>query len=527
MIQLKHLRHLEDALYESLQLHYQGFLLSSEYETMLMEIHSHSPLDIISYRVPSHVSIHRAPSKQCFSDPGIKVVGIWRVINGKVEFSSKPPLSNDGISDSLPHFLCLGEKFTCSLHNFAFSVRGLSTSVYGCSLECSVNHLPSQSLVKSPTPTFKDKMLFGKSWRRTFMRRLRRSRDGHDFDETWNENKPASDTNSTFTPRSESNSATRGAFILSTFPIVDKAREYLLKNRCILETGEIEWDALSDHIIEPLELECHTNRIGSLSGGCFRDIDPTVVLTVSSNTFVNAMTEVLLEHKLILVSSHVTRLVAFFESLLLCFSPLHWCHLYFPYLPLTYGDILQSPVPYLIGIRKKDYLELKEKSAIAEDVLSIDIDSDTILSTDNGEKPLPTAASLLKFLRANIVHSSKYYDDFSSGAHADSSTASTLVSSCQNFVKQYVGIIRLFHLKINADAQLLKDLISGNTVKDVPQSVHRRALDDASLALIDEKLCRIYFMHYANRKHTIEYDVSFVREILRTQSLSNYILNCN
>ena len=463
---------LKKHLHESLENSFQGFLDSAEYETMLAEIQRSVSLDSDPYNRPKHVSIHQC--SQFDSDPCETIIGVCRAHYGKLDVCYQTTPISEELQEALPHFLLLpkANRSASSLHSFALSVKGRLSLLYGSSLVC------SQRVVEHSD---------------------------------------------------EGDAVLQGAFVVSTMPYVDKARKYILKAKNILESSiDIPLKVLLDQVNESLGPE-------HLTTGPFpkqmRDIDFTIILSVDPNVFVRTMLACLTEHQIVIISSHASKLVAFTESLFMCLWPLQWCHLYFPYLPLTYANMLQSPVPYLVGVLQDEFNTLLKSNAAPRDALILNIDEDVIFANNIIEENLygQTTGDFIRKLRENISSSLKYHDDYGCSIDANANkemlTAQLWVSTCQQFVSRFLSIMRFFGLKMN----LITNVPEENSI-DVDNHGDGLLLStptegDGGVVLVDEKLCRLFFMKSSNqnKRGFIVYDKGFVKEMFRTQSLSNYI----
>jgi len=89
------------------------------------------------------------------------------------------------------------------------------------------------------------------------------------------------------------------------------------------------------------------------------------------DTVIEIMTFILLERKVLLISTHkalLTQVINCFASFL---YPLQWKHTFIPILPIVMIDILESPFPFLIGINPCEELEYVD---LETDVLKVYLD---------------------------------------------------------------------------------------------------------------------------------------------------------
>lgn len=91
----------------------------------------------------------------------------------------------------------------------------------------------------------------------------------------------------------------------------------------------------------------------------------------------------LLERKIVLCSKHLSVLHPVAETLMTLLLPLHWQGVYIPVLPSSLWDVLDAPIPYVIGVHA-DYLTSRSYRALAldaqedEDRIFVDLDHNRI-----------------------------------------------------------------------------------------------------------------------------------------------------
>ncbi|OQR94952.1 hypothetical protein ACHHYP_00798 [Achlya hypogyna] len=133
----------------------------------------------------------------------------------------------------------------------------------------------------------------------------------------------------------------------------------------------------------------------------FDTLDVSNVLTV--------FTAVLLECRILLISSQYTVLAVVAETLRTLIAPLSWPHVYVPVLPGRMLDYLQCPTPFLFGVQK-DLLDASLLSDLGDEVLCVDLDTSMVVQ---GEIPvgLPTPvwkrlhSTLRSCLKAHVTQS--------------------------------------------------------------------------------------------------------------------------
>jgi hypothetical protein len=92
---------------------------------------------------------------------------------------------------------------------------------------------------------------------------------------------------------------------------------------------------------------------------------------LTADMLVRAYAALLLEHRLLIVSSATSVLPLVCEVLLSLLSPLQWPHVYVPVLATGMHHVIESPCPYIMGIRS---LAALQSSTDLEGVTIIDID---------------------------------------------------------------------------------------------------------------------------------------------------------
>ena len=69
--------------------------------------------------------------------------------------------------------------------------------------------------------------------------------------------------------------------------------------------------------------------------------------------------------------------------------PFTWQHVYIPILPARLLDILQAPVPFLMGIDEEVLALAERQNLIPNEVVQVDLDQNAIMC-DGDTKPRPT-----------------------------------------------------------------------------------------------------------------------------------------
>ncbi len=112
------------------------------------------------------------------------------------------------------------------------------------------------------------------------------------------------------------------------------------------------------------------------------------------------LTAVLLEKKILLISSKKSLITQVTDGLLGLLHPYQWLHILIPMLPVNLRAYLDAPVPFIIGLEDHD-LEQLDLSHM-HDVMQVYLDSNEIICVDSlpglPEKPKKTLLTRLKAL---------------------------------------------------------------------------------------------------------------------------------
>ena len=88
----------------------------------------------------------------------------------------------------------------------------------------------------------------------------------------------------------------------------------------------------------------------------------------------------LMEHKILLVSSQYSILTVCAEILASLLFPMRWCHLYVPLLPRFICPMLDAPVPYLCGVVRENWLYAQQ--FVSRETIIVDLDRNTVAIGD-------------------------------------------------------------------------------------------------------------------------------------------------
>jgi len=84
----------------------------------------------------------------------------------------------------------------------------------------------------------------------------------------------------------------------------------------------------------------------------------------------------IMEHKILLVSSQYSILTVCSEILVSLLFPMRWCHLYVPLLPRFICPMLDAPVPYLCGVVRENWLYAQQ--FVSHETIIVDLDRNTV-----------------------------------------------------------------------------------------------------------------------------------------------------
>uniref|UniRef100_A0A7S0H9U9 UDENN domain-containing protein n=1 Tax=Amorphochlora amoebiformis TaxID=1561963 RepID=A0A7S0H9U9_9EUKA len=128
-------------------------------------------------------------------------------------------------------------------------------------------------------------------------------------------------------------------------------------------------------------------------------------------TAVSALTALLLEYRVVLVSTPSTNLTLVSELLLQLMYPFKYEHVYIPLLPKTLIEFLAAPMPFLIGI-PRDFLDdvddLRDIIMDRQEMVVVDLDTSEIYASEN---VIPLPPSERKKLHKRLRPLSKVYRD--------------------------------------------------------------------------------------------------------------------
>jgi hypothetical protein len=150
--------------------------------------------------------------------------------------------------------------------------------------------------------------------------------------------------------------------------------------------------SFKQHPVEDLPLCSY-----SLSRSLFQSLGSSGVLTV--------LGAALAESKILFLSSDVSLLPAACESLRTMMYPLKWAHVYLPVVPAPLLDLVQAPVPFILGTLTK-WLSLIPTECLC-DVVIVNLDSGAIDSirtaaTSRSELTLPFPFKIQTWLLCSI-----------------------------------------------------------------------------------------------------------------------------
>ena len=106
---------------------------------------------------------------------------------------------------------------------------------------------------------------------------------------------------------------------------------------------------------------------------------------LSSQTIVEVFLNLILERKVLLISSYKSLLTQATQAFLSFIFPFEWRHTLIPNLPVDFIDVLDSPMPYLIGIHREALNNVFLDSTTLENSIRVDLDANKI---EQSEMPI-------------------------------------------------------------------------------------------------------------------------------------------
>lgn len=117
--------------------------------------------------------------------------------------------------------------------------------------------------------------------------------------------------------------------------------------------------------------------------------------TLKPNNIVEVICCLLLEMRVLIVSSDETILAPIAQALLSLLYPFKWSHVYVPYLPRNMQDYIEAPVPYIMGVVKGNLTP--------SDSVIVDLDNSVVsIPTPLPSLPVPATYNFSKTLNSII-----------------------------------------------------------------------------------------------------------------------------
>ena len=196
----------------------------------------------------------------------------------------------------------------------------------------------------------------------------------------------------------------------------------------------------------------------------------------------------LMERKIIVISSYSNILTFACEAILaLCF-PFTWDHIYIPILPSRMLSYLQAPVPFLVGINREYFDTPIEQENRPSDAVLIDLDNDKITSSGRSLY-LPTRekrkliSRIQKFIPTNTGNNLEsmitFNQTFPNGKHVSLCSFSSRLDSLDTGIAQSQDRDDLPQLPSGKAQSPMSDLI--------PDYKHHHSLDTKSISSISSE----------------------------------------
>ena len=192
----------------------------------------------------------------------------------------------------------------------------------------------------------------------------------------------------------------KGFCMLSRYPLFESLRKkiFALCPQGNLNSKRLVYtDMLSEIVREMPFLPSPVNGLGPIDFN-LQDI----FQCLSLRNVIQLMSFVMLERKIILVSSNYTVLMSVAEALRTLLSPLEWSHVSIPVLPKMMQEYLHCPTPFIFGLHKSYYSELNIPP-VSPDLVLVDLDRDTIEGGDDVVLPESVSSTLYDEL-FNVLH---------------------------------------------------------------------------------------------------------------------------
>ncbi|KAL4453683.1 hypothetical protein ABPG74_009579 [Tetrahymena malaccensis] len=159
---------------------------------------------------------------------------------------------------------------------------------------------------------------------------------------------------------------------LINFSVSMLFRVHTLQNLFSKNT-EIIFNISNEEICRLRPFTQQQNNFFSLSNFSFRPLFEKI----SIKTTISLLQSILLERQILLVSSNPNEIISICESLFTLIYPLKWACIYIPLLPLQLSEMISAMMPYIIGISKKNFDVIKNKTDLKDKVV-INLDEDTV-----------------------------------------------------------------------------------------------------------------------------------------------------
>lgn len=473
------------------------FRMADEYELLLAALDDsnaspfHSHYDLL----PRHLSVHRPQTRVCDTSQRLCEVGVFGLDeSGRVDKDSMLTCGMDWLREAVLPLLsmprgCRGNR----MHTFVLPLPGRSITLYGCVLL--VEHLsepeeePPLSVTRS-TP--KSMVSRGKSILHSLAHLSTRQQHKSSTSTPNASHEEASDLESATSERKNTSAGSFvGAFVVSFEPSLECLRQALVDVYSNAESARYSWSEKLEYVTKSCALNVgHRDAEES-------HVDSAILLSLGTDHLVSLILAVLLEHRIVITSSSITSMVGLAEAVRQCVHPLVWAHTYLPFLPEVYSELLQSPIPYWIGMQKNAFV--KHKRGFPLDTFIVDLDLDVCFSSKQSATVFSSVANELRGQIQKIKMET--HSDLPSHIKHRSlpSLGRAIVECCNRFVARLVSDAQLFVFK-------------GSDCKNIP--AHRSSSAEADILLLDERLFKLYKKDFPN---------AFKDAFLRTQSFSVWL----
>ena len=317
--------------------------------------------------------------------------------------------------------------------------------------------------------------------------------------------------------------AANGFCIVSKFPSIDALRQPVYdilrsaSNSASPDSALSLRSMSSERLVELGEatdafglLRRYVAQVGQLdpavlrSGGAVDFNSSTILRNINPKNLVALYFGLILEQKIVVISSKLTALTCLGEFLRESLVPFHWNHVYVPVLPKKIsGQILDCPTPFFVGIQR-DFFDAK---AVPSDVCVVDLDHDACRMSPELARALKAGRRILRSLDNILRPAYVSCDNLHPNAFCVENEIEDMKSNMnisQGVAERVLGLLKCF---------------SGEILFGIHECGMSCIDHDEVVVLFDEAM----FLAFKNRRagcSLLPSDDSFLKPLLRTQAFS-------